>query len=105
MLVRLFWLCGKVRSSLEGSAPTPEPHRMISWPGLAEFVSPKELPLASVTTPEPVPVPYNVSSPSALATTCIGAGALRVPLYVTVMVPFPTGVEDGRTAASWFEDV
>ena len=43
--------------------------------------------------------PVTARMPGALATTWIGAAALGWPLYVTVMVPSPTGVADGKMAA------
>src|SRR6478752_7514563 len=91
--------CAGCDSSPE-TAPSPVAHNVTVSPGLGALLGETTLLVAGrVATASPEPVVFRVNTPTLLATTVIGAVELAEPLYVTVRVPVPAGVLDGRIAA------
>src|SRR5260370_4647156 len=92
--------CCAALVSSKVTGPRPVPQSATVSPGLAALEGVAK-PLPSVAMASPAPDWLAVKTPKLFCTTVIGAVALVRPLYVTVTVPRPAGVDDGRIAATW----
>src|SRR4029453_11856323 len=98
MLVRSA-CCAGCDSSPE-TAPSPVAHNVIISPGFGALVGETTVLVAgSVATASPEPVVFRVNTPILFGTPTVGTVALSRPLYVTVIVPVPAGVLEGRMPA------
>ena len=85
--------------SSSGTGPSPVPQNTTMSPGFAAAVGESSV-VPTNAIASPVPLWLMVNMPKLFWTTVMGAGALVCPLKVTVTLPVPTGVDDGRIAAT-----